>query len=266
MASLRQSIKVTRGNLQYHQTGRPEEELFFAKSHRGLYFGVLLLSGTIVSIILFFLNLNEDGGYEQAIDFYYSSDIALNFTLILGVMFGIYQMKSLKLTFNKDNTIDDVLMIVSLCGHILLHIFILIACLTQLTDNRTYRQPTSSLVLALLACFLNIAQSLLQTIYVMDGLHRCAANQEQQKKKPGRGVVTFLILSNIAQWIFKTFQVKELELTNMQNFYGSIAWPLILNVNLPLLLFYRFHSSVCLADMWVSVYKMESGPPSYMAL
>jgi hypothetical protein len=37
-------------------------------------------------------------------------------------------------------------------------------------------------------------------------------------------------------------------------YYGQITWLLLLNINLPLLLFYRFHSSVCLADAWHSAY------------
>jgi hypothetical protein len=38
------------------------------------------------------------------------------------------------------------------------------------------------------------------------------------------------------------------------HFYGSIVWLLLVNINLPLLLFYRFHSSVCFADIWHVAY------------
>ena len=38
-------------------------------------------------------------------------------------------------------------------------------------------------------------------------------------------------------------------------FYGTLAWLFILNFNLPLQLFFFFHSSVCFADIWSMAYK-----------
>lgn len=40
-----------------------------------------------------------------------------------------------------------------------------------------------------------------------------------------------------------------------EQFYGSGAWLLLTNINLPLLLFFRFHSSICFADVWTVAYK-----------
>lgn len=34
-------------------------------------------------------------------------------------------------------------------------------------------------------------------------------------------------------------------------------WTLLSHLTLPLALFYRFHSSVCLADMWKAAYEEE---------
>jgi len=39
-----------------------------------------------------------------------------------------------------------------------------------------------------------------------------------------------------------------------EDLYGSITWLLLVNVSLPLLLFYRFHSSVSFADAWHVAY------------
>ena len=41
----------------------------------------------------------------------------------------------------------------------------------------------------------------------------------------------------------------------MEDFYGILAWLFILNFNLPLQLFFFFHSSVCFADIWSMAYK-----------
>ena len=56
------------------------------------------------------------------------------------------------------------------------------------------------------------------------------------------------------------FQIKEVTLHRFVDFFGPTAWPIIMNTSLPLVLFYRFHVSVCLADMWSLVYKPETGP------
>ena len=263
LSSLKKALQHTT-SADHQPTQGDNQEAFFAKSHKGLYLGVLLLSGTIISIIIFFFNLVNRDNFDQAVVVFYTSDIILHVALLVAVIGAIAQIRTLKVTFNRDNTIDDVLMMVSLSGQILLHVFILIASTSAFSEGLD-DQNTTPIILAVVACLLNIIQGLAQTVFVMDGLQRCAKDRNQQQRKLGRGLTTFLIISNVALWIFKTFQVKELSLTDIEQFYGPIAWPVILNICLPLLLFYRFHSSVCLADIWVSAYKMETGP-KYMAL
>lgn len=45
------------------------------------------------------------------------------------------------------------------------------------------------------------------------------------------------------------------------NFYGLWAWTIITHVSMPLAIFYRFHSTVCLCEIWKRAYKMK---PTYM--
>jgi hypothetical protein len=71
---------------------------------------------------------------------------------------------------------------------------------------------------------------------------------------PGRGSLTFLIIGNVTVWIVRTALVKELSSSTQIEYYGTLTWLLLLNLNLPLLLFFRFHSSVCLADVWHTAY------------
>ncbi|KAK2178963.1 hypothetical protein NP493_521g00004 [Ridgeia piscesae] len=85
-------------------------------------------------------------------------------------------------------------------------------------------------------------------------MQRCAATEKERREKPGRAIVTFLLIVNLALWILRTFQVKTIALEDHLEFYGVPAWPIILNINLPLMLFFRFHSSVCLADIWMAAY------------
>lgn len=75
-------------------------------------------------------------------------------------------------------------------------------------------------------------------------------------EKPGRGLITFLVVCNVAMWITETFQIKSHELLDVRYvFYGKVWWTIIGHMTVPLTMFYRFHSSVCLVDIWKSAYE-----------
>lgn len=40
-------------------------------------------------------------------------------------------------------------------------------------------------------------------------------------------------------------------------FYGVWAWTIITHLSMPLAVFYRFHSTVCLCEIWKCTYKMR---------
>lgn len=49
------------------------------------------------------------------------------------------------------------------------------------------------------------------------------------------------------------------EIFSLQNFrylfYGLTLWNILDHVSMPLIMFYRFHASVCLVDMWNHAYE-----------
>ena len=91
---------------------------------------------------------------------------------------------------------------------------------------------------------------------IVDGLRRCSCSRENQRRKPGRNLLTFLLIANLAIYFWDTFEVKSYSYQeNMKAFYGSNLWTVLSHITLPLVIFYRFHSSVALADIWSSAYK-----------
>jgi hypothetical protein len=53
-----------------------------------------------------------------------------------------------------------------------------------------------------------------------------------------------------------SLSAKKVILNPLQSaYYVNGAWPIIQAFTSPLSIFYRFHSSVCLADIWQEVYK-----------
>lgn len=99
---------------------------------------------------------------------------------------------------------------------------------------------------------------LVQTPLIIDGLRRCSNSRELRQQKPGRELITFLIVCNVALWITQTFEIKSHGLQDHRyDFYGNVLWTILGHMTLPLMMFYRFHSSVCLVDIWKSAYEPE---------
>ena len=47
---------------------------------------------------------------------------------------------------------------------------------------------------------------------IVDGLRRCSDSPENQRVRPGRQLITFLIASNLAMYVWDTFELKSYEL------------------------------------------------------
>lgn len=91
---------------------------------------------------------------------------------------------------------------------------------------------------------------------IIDGLRRCSNSKELRKRKPGREVLTFLIVCNVALWIMETFEIKSESIrSEYYDFYGKVFWSIVGHMCLPLKMFYRFHSSVCIVDIWKFAYE-----------
>ena len=177
--------------------------------------------------------------------------------MLIAIVLAYTTFRNFKFTFHRDHAIDDTLLILSLGGVLILGIFSTMASFATLTESTEEHTDDLGAVLGLVASFLMCIEAVLQSAFVIDGMQRCPLTKRQEIDKPGRGVLAFLIIGNVSIWIFKSFHVKDLGLGVMDVFYGPIAWVLIENMSLPLLLFYRFHSSICLAIMWATVYTPE---------
>lgn len=119
----------------------------------------------------------------------------------------------------------------------------------------SYRNPVG-----LLAEVFSFIQTCLQTLFVLHGWKKRCHNLEQIKHKPGRELITFLIIANMALWSINCLEKNRAEFrTNHLNFYGPWAWTIITHISMPLAVFYRFHSTICLFEIWKSAYKLK--PP-----
>ncbi|KAJ8871227.1 hypothetical protein PR048_027533 [Dryococelus australis] len=103
-----------------------------------------------------------------------------------------------------------------------------------------------------------LLQSCCQTPLVVDAWRRACSSPQELRRKPGRQLVTFLLVANVCMWAFNRLLNNRPEShPGMVRFYGMWPWTIITHVCVPLVMCYRFQSSVCLYEIWIHVYKLQ---------
>lgn len=101
-----------------------------------------------------------------------------------------------------------------------------------------------------------VLKVILQLLFIADVSRRRVHLPEHDRSKPGRQVVTFLLICNVTMWIIYTFEMQKVKANPVQlKFYGFLAWAIVQRFTLPLCIFHRFHSAVTLAEIWKTSYK-----------
>ncbi|XP_076468385.1 proton channel OtopLc-like [Babylonia areolata] len=109
---------------------------------------------------------------------------------------------------------------------------------------------------------LGLLQSSLQAVVVLHGLGRRAGDEAQVRAKPGRGVLTFVLVGSLALCLLTLTEplaalsrALVLPLSPGLAFRGgALPGILLLHVCRPLRLLFRFHSAVCLTTVWHRAY------------
>jgi len=216
-------------------------------SNRGLFAGLLLTVSTVISIILFFIFTSSEDSLHQGLFVKGISEFFILVIMTATVAAAYNAIRRLDVIKAHISAVDDILLIICIpC--ILLYAFL----------NMFPSLMKGNWFYVCVYC-LQAVQAITQTIFIGDGLRRCANSSSLQQKKPGRELITFLVVANVALWMLETFEIKnDAGNADKYEFYGKNLWTLLSHMTLPLALFYRFHSSVCLADMWKIMYEQDS--------
>eukprot|EP00079_Xenopus_tropicalis_P039543 XP_017953314.1 PREDICTED: otopetrin-3-like [Xenopus tropicalis] len=178
---------------------------------------------------------------------------------------------------NYARSLDVTLLLASAVGQFCISYFSIIAIVvTNAWDSLNALSLSNSLLLVL--------QCLSQTMFIIEGMqggheeqkHLAAQPQETSRRMSmleirraslaylqdagrlsvSRRVVKetamFLILCNIMCWIMGAFGAHPLYMNGLErHFYGSTIWLAILNIGLPLSVFYRMHSVGSLMEVYI---------------
>lgn len=215
-------------------------------SNRGLFAGLLMTVATVISIILFFIFSSSKDTLNLGMYVNGFSEVVFLAIMLVTAIIAFYSIRVLDVIRNAISCVDDILL------------FICLPCIFLYAFLSMVPYYKSGQGLFVTVAIMQVAQVILQTALICDGLRRCSNSSSLQHVKPGREFVTFLVVTNVAMWLLQTFEIKSEEGNSvMYEFYGKELWTLLSHLTLPLTLFYRFHSSVCLADMWKASYEPE---------
>ncbi|CAH0560883.1 unnamed protein product [Brassicogethes aeneus] len=229
-----------------------------SNTYRGLFAGIMVIVLTIISL-MFFVLAKEGGTSEikKVAEFEVSIvELILYIITTIVVVVAMFQMRALK--YDKKIGVDgrfgigldNTLLLVAQTGMFIYCMFSIIGY---------YFNMDNSPPIELLAEIFSFIQTCLQTMFVLDGWSRKCRNMKQAKNKPGRELITFLIVANMAMWIINTLEKNRAEFRQIHlKFFGDWTWTIITHITMPLAIFYRFHSTICLVEIWRSAYQFKA--------
>ena len=219
------------------------------KATTGVLWGLIVFT-TMLGVTLAFV-LSDDGVLNGYL--YLGGDLAVHVVAFVSCVFAFKKVSQLTFSGDVENPLDEYLIVICLAGLYFLTGAKMVAAFDALGDD-TFLDNYN--ILYIVGGFVSFIQASFQVVLIIDGFRREATTRKQQHEKPGRSLISFLLFSNLAMWLINSFQLKETYQSRvMRDFYGDLPWTIILKLTLPLAVFFRFHSVVCLSDIWTEAYK-----------
>lgn len=237
-----------------HEKGSHQFSVDCSRAHRGMFAGILVIVLVIISLIMFYV-LSDVPAYQSKATLEVTiTEMILYVLTAAAVMLAYSKMRDLKFGKGGGIPLDCTLLLLAQVGVYIYSMFSIIGCYFAIQYEMGDHGGAEGLVTEVF-CLL---QTSLQTIFILNAWYRRCRTSHQSRTKPGRETITFLLVSNMAMWFLNTL-VKNRAMfrpTHLR-FFGVWAWTIITHVSMPLAIFYRFHSTICLFEIWKTAYKMK---------
>lgn len=251
------------GDIEADQHRQQQENCH--KANKGLFFGLFVLIVTIVLVSSFFaltdklhvgggggVGVGGDGGQMLPSYIVFVAEMLLLFLSCILVVISFFRMQQLRFSVDADISFDSGLLVVALFGVFTFNTFRLVSSIANVETQAVMSSLSTG------TCVLSLAQSAVQTVFILDSLRRGADVDDHVTRKPGRALITCLLLCNLSLWIIGTFEVERGgEMSLHFAYYGGLAWNCVMHACVPMIIFYRFHSSVCLSEIWLQAYQFK---------
>lgn len=227
-----------------------------SRAHRGMFAGILVIVLAFISLIMFYVLSAVPMYHNLAILEVTIAEVILYFTTGGALIFAFLKMRDLKFSrSSKGMPLDCTLLLLAQTGVYIYAMFSIIGCYFAIY----YESADQGGVQGLVAEVCSLVQTSLQTIFIMNSWWRRCRSAHQTRIKPGRETITFLLVANMAMWFVNTMVKNRAAFrpTHLR-FFGEWAWTIITHVSMPLAIFYRFHSTICLFEIWKTTYKVRN--------
>ncbi|XP_053699296.1 proton channel OtopLc-like [Sabethes cyaneus] len=225
-----------------------------SNAQRGMFGGILVIVLTIIVLIMYFV-LQKERFYKRAATIEVTIYEIVIYSITAGaVLWAMFQMRDLKFSQKKGDagiSLDCTLLALAQTGIEIYCIFSIIGTFFSIGVSEY------ATVYSLLAEIICLLQTALQTLFIMNAWWRRCKGTKQNRAKPGREIITFLLIANMSIWFINTLIKTNASFRpTLMNFYGIWAWTIITHLSMPLAIFYRFHSTICLFEVWKNTYKV----------
>ncbi|GAU98927.1 hypothetical protein RvY_10001-2 [Ramazzottius varieornatus] len=245
-------------DLDSHTHKRHQYTVDCKGSTNGMFMGILTIVAMVIIMVLFFFWISLSNYKFLAVLEVYISIIVLYTMTTVAVVVAFIKLQDFRFDDRVGSTLDDVLLVTSQMGVIVFNLFIIICGHHRAKAKDEDPQKDVADILGLTASSIETIQSLFQTIFLLDASRRRPYKQSHIEKRPGRELITFLLVTNFGMWFLDTLESWRRQLHPVQiEFFGFWPWILITHISMPLTIFYRFHSSVVLSEIWKKSYKTK---------
>lgn len=218
---------------------------------KGLFFGLFSLAIGILSMILYSVLSKKKETRWMGLILVDSVHCSLLLISLIAMVICITQTRSLSFNIHHHEELGGTLLRVTALGLFTYAALSNTAAALTVSDTVTGVKPA----VVLITWLLTIIEVTVQTLFMSDMTRRRVSNPEQNHEKPGRQIITFLLVSNLTLWLLYTFEVQRLDTNPVQlKFYGFKPWAMILRITFPLCIFYRFHAAITYAEIWKNTY------------
>lgn len=256
-----QKRRITRKSTSWTPKRDDAEDPSSSSSHRkvdckgsskGLFLGLLVLAVGIVVLILFFVLTNNKNLRDETLFIMITVHCAILGISALGILFGICRVREMCTDYTRKQELHDVLQSIGVVAVYVHGVCSMVVGSTDITNTRH--------IAVFVDGALMIVQSLVQSVFFHKISQKCCTSKcAHQDSRPGRQIVTFLAFTNLVLWVTESFTDQNHVSSQLQlQFFGVIPWGLVSRILLPLVVFYRFHSSVYLMETWKTGYNMDN--------
>ncbi|XP_062612022.1 proton channel OtopLc-like [Saccostrea cucullata] len=220
-----------------------------SSSSRGLFLGILIFVTVVILLKSFYSLVDVDPNSLNVIFVANFMEIGLYCVALISTIVAAFRMKDLKFDTTERAKLEENFIGISQLGLLMYCVFSVVAGSNECNTARG--------ILTIITNMFMMLQASLQTIFLFTAMRMSA--HPQQVNKPGREFVTFLLLCNFCMWVVNTFETIRPEHNAVQiAVYGEEAWAIFVHISIPLAIFYRFHSTVCLSHIWKYAWKTKA--------